>query len=89
MKLMVNMKNSLFNLMLRLTVLFSTLPAFAGNEVKIILSTRKEIPLKERLETDPLIVGGLLDLFSSNHDLDRMVNVGIDVCDSYSCGFKI
>lgn len=43
--------------------------------------------LEQRLETDPLIVGGLLDLFTSNDSLDGMKSVGIDNCDSFNCGF--
>lgn len=43
--------------------------------------------LEQRLETDPLIVGGLLDLFSSNDSLDGMTSIGIDNCDGFVCGF--
>lgn len=42
--------------------------------------------LEQRLETDPLIVGGLLDLFSSSHQ-GRAGSVqmacGTDYCDSH------
>lgn len=43
--------------------------------------------LEQRLETDPLIVGGLLDLFSPNDSLDGMTSARIDNCDGFICGF--
>lgn len=43
--------------------------------------------LEQRLETDPLIVGGLLDLFSSSHNQPGSVEMacGVATCDGNHC----
>lgn len=44
--------------------------------------------LEQRLETDPLIIGGLLDLFSTHNDQVGTVYMGCDInnCDGQQCG---
>lgn len=42
--------------------------------------------LEERLETDPLAVGGLLDL-ASTQDLSQSIHV-LDSCECNACWFK-
>lgn len=43
--------------------------------------------LEERLETDPLAVGGLVDLTTTNNDLSQQV-YRMDDCECNSCWFN-